>query len=177
MSLQDASKTLATFSWDNPLGDRRSWTFSPLGRHMSEFVSPQSATTGVPTAAARWLMPESWPTKALLAANRAANSLSGKLRATRNRSTGTSDASRCRRSSSASPPTSNTFQSVSCATLRRNSSHKGSGQFFFSLPLPGCTANAPFALRSRCSGKGIVGVAFAPKIASRSNGFRNKSAA
>lgn len=40
---------------------RPTLTFGPRGAHTSGFVGPNRAITGVPTAAARWVMPESFP--------------------------------------------------------------------------------------------------------------------
>ena len=56
-------------------------TWAPTGAHTAGSVGPNSATVGQPTAAARWVGPESLPTTARASARSAAISGSGQSRA------------------------------------------------------------------------------------------------
>jgi len=105
-------------------------TRSPRGAHTAAFVGPNSATVAVPVAAAKCVMPESFPMNTAALASHCANS----------RRSGITTAPA---KSSSGPQHHRTgilgFNSAS------NSSHLSMGQFFFALPENGCnTAKLSF---------------------------------
>src|ERR1700722_15030329 len=62
-----AAAKLPNTSWtgnrESPPGCRRIFILSERGRQTAALDGPQRTTPGRPKAAARWVTPESWPTK------------------------------------------------------------------------------------------------------------------
>src|SRR5258707_550106 len=90
----------------------------------------------------------------------AANSDNGKLWATRALVGGSAAANLCKRSPSASPPTSSRLKSVEYMKWFMSSAQFASGQFLRSLPLPGCSAKAGAPFLFFIVGTSVDGVPF-----------------
>ena len=147
------------------------------GRHTASTLSPHSINDRTLTAAARCEMPESCPMYPTHDASHRASSGNATLCISLIRVAGSASASRLNRSRSASPPTSIRFSVVADITYCSNSRHLLSGQFFLSLPLPGCTAThfPEMIVVSNAFSISNRGTASASKIASCSSGFRKAS--
>lgn len=148
-------------------------TFSPSGRQTSAELGPQRTTQGNPAAAARWVMPESCPTNPRHNWRYVASVGSGSSSANCRRAAGMSFPKSCSRSRSASPPTRRRFHPAFSISASISLRHFSTGQFFRSLPLPGCNASQSPVGIDTSADRGIVncGVGSASKIDNCSSGL------
>ena len=137
-SLCNSSTTFSTLIAPTPVNSRRMTTRSPCGRQISSSASAHKTRQGRPSAAARWDMPESCPTKATH--DWSSPRQFRERQALRDLSTAPaalpSPAAQAARLRPRRPRAADS-SFVEAVNREMNSAHLLSGQFFFSLPLPG----------------------------------------
>src|ERR1051325_961423 len=127
-TIGNADKTSSCVIPTAPARFFKTVTLSPRGCQIVAFEFPQMVTHGTPSAAAKCVTPESWPTNAWQAPNRFANSGKAPLLIIVARLGGNSATIRCKARACDSSPTNTTryevFATIAIARFR----HFASGQ-------------------------------------------------